>query len=83
MTLPLINHAYNVIFVATGPTKANIISKVLNAKKKQPEFPVQMVKPSNGELHWFIDRAAAERASIYTSFIGKEVPVSEEVNGLS
>jgi 6-phosphogluconolactonase len=83
MTLPLINHAHNVVFAAAGPAKSNIISKVLNSKKKQPKLPVQMVKPSNGRLLWFIDRAAAERASIYKFFIVKEVPVSEEVNGLS
>jgi 6-phosphogluconolactonase len=83
MTLPLINHACNVIFVAAGSAKINIISEVLNSKEEQPKLPVQMVKPSNGQLHWFIDRAAAERASIHPSFIVKEVPEGEEGNGLS
>ncbi|MGM0737754.1 MAG: 6-phosphogluconolactonase [Bacteroidota bacterium] len=72
MTLPVINHACNVIFVAAGPAKANIVSEVLSSKEEQPKLPVQMVKPSNGQLHWFIDRAAAERGSIHPSFIVKE-----------
>jgi 6-phosphogluconolactonase len=79
MTLPLINHACNVIFVATGPAKTNIISKVLNSKKKQPEFPVQMVNPSNGQLHWFIDRAAAERESIHHGSLNKKTVIGREV----
>jgi 6-phosphogluconolactonase len=83
MTLPVINHACNVIFVASGSAKANIISEVLNSKEEQPKLPVQMVKPSNGRLHWFIDRAAAERASIHPSLILKEVPAGSEGNGLS
>jgi 6-phosphogluconolactonase len=83
MTLPVINHACNVIFVAAGAAKANIISEVLNSKEEQPKLPVQMVKPSNGRLHWFIDRTAAERASIHPSFIVKEVPAGSEGNGLS
>ena len=83
MTLPVINHACNVIFVAAGATKVNIISEVLNSKEEQPKLPVQMVKPSNGRLHWFLDRTAAERASIHPSFIVKEVPAGSEGNGLS
>ncbi|MDT8379959.1 MAG: 6-phosphogluconolactonase [Desulfotignum sp.] len=75
MTLPVINHASNVIFVAAGSAKANIISEVLNSNEEQPKFPVQTVKPSNGQLHWFIDQAAAERAYIHPSFIIKEVPI--------
>lgn len=83
MTLPLINHACNVIFVAAGSAKANIISEVFNSKEEQPKLPVQMVKPSNGQLHWFIDRAAAEIASIHPSLILKEVPAGSEGNELS
>ena len=59
MTLPVINNARNVLFVAAGPGKADIMSKVLNAGVKQPELPAQMVKPSDGEVQWFLDRAAA------------------------
>lgn len=61
MTLPLINNARNVVFVASGTAKANIVSKVLNSEAKQPKLPAQMVNPTNGELMWFIDRAAAAK----------------------
>lgn len=62
MTLPVINNARNVVIVAAGPSKANILSKVFNPCVKQAELPVQLVNPSAGELQWFIDRAASQGA---------------------
>ena len=59
LTLPVINNARNVVFVAAGPGKADILSKVLNPRVRQPELPAQLVQPPDGELQWFIDRAAA------------------------
>ncbi len=59
MTLPLINNARQVIFVAAGAGKAKIVSKVLDNRLQRPELPARRVTPSNGELRWFIDRAAA------------------------
>ncbi len=59
MTLPVINNARHVVFVAAGSDKANILSKVLNSQVLQPELPARRVNPSNGELQWFVDRAAA------------------------
>jgi 6-phosphogluconolactonase len=59
MTLPLINNARQVAFVAAGPGKAKIVSKVLNDRRQQSDLPARRVNPSNGELQWFIDRAAA------------------------
>jgi len=59
MTLPVINNARHVVFVAAGPSKSNILSKVLNYSLEQPELPARRVNPSNGELQWFVDRAAA------------------------
>ena len=68
MTLPVINNARNVVFVAAGPSKANILSKVLNPRMNQPELPARLVNPSDGELQWFLDRAAVPE-SCYPSNI--------------
>lgn len=62
MTLPVINNARNVVIVAAGPGKADILSKVFNPGVIQPKLPAQLVNPSAGELQWFIDRAASQRA---------------------
>lgn len=63
MTLPVINNARHVIFVAAGSGKANILSKVLNGNLQQPELPARRVNPSNGQLQWFVDRTAAAECS--------------------
>jgi 6-phosphogluconolactonase len=62
MTLPLINNAPRTIFfVADGPHKADILSKVLKPKRLQQDLPARLVKPSDGELQWFLDQAAAAK----------------------
>jgi 6-phosphogluconolactonase len=72
MTLPVINHARNVIFAAAGPSKANVISILLNSRGGRPKLPAQLVNPSNGELRWFIDRAAG--AAIHPPFTVEGLP---------
>jgi 6-phosphogluconolactonase/glucosamine-6-phosphate isomerase/deaminase len=37
------------------------LSKVLKPKSRQQDLPARLVKPSDGELQWFIDRAAATK----------------------
>ncbi len=59
MTLPVINNARHVVFVAAGRGKANILSKVLYPGVGHPDLPAQLVNPSDGELQWFLDRSAA------------------------
>jgi 6-phosphogluconolactonase len=58
MTLPLINKARNVFFVATGRGKAEIVAKICNPQMGTEKLPAQLVNPTDGELHWFLDRAA-------------------------
>jgi 6-phosphogluconolactonase len=57
-TYPVLNAARNVIFMAAGKEKAEILNKVLN----QPDagFPAQKVQPTPGRLQWFVDKAAVE-----------------------
>ena len=59
MTLPVINNARRVFFVAAGGKKSKIVSKVFSPNGKEPELPAHLVAPVNGELGWFLDRAAA------------------------
>ena len=58
MTLPLINKSRNVSFVAAGPGKAAIVAQLFNPQMQKEKLPAQLVNPSDGELHWFLDRAA-------------------------
>jgi 6-phosphogluconolactonase len=59
LTLPVINNARHVVFVATGTDKAPIVSEVLGSCIHRPRLPAQLISPSNGELQWFLDQAAS------------------------
>jgi 6-phosphogluconolactonase len=58
LTLPVINNARCVTFAAAGEGKAAILAEVLGPRAKRPDLPAAMVCPRDGELLWFIDRAA-------------------------
>lgn len=57
LTYPVINNARRIFIIAAGSAKADILAYVLG-KNSDMRYPVQRVKP-RGELHWFLDRAAA------------------------
>lgn len=57
LTAPVINRAASVAFLVTGESKASVLNEVLNGPTGQ--FPAQRIQPRNGNLHWFLDEAAA------------------------
>lgn len=59
LTLPVLNNARHVAFVATGRQKAPILSKAMRRTPSVPPLPAQLVRPGCGELVWFIDSAAS------------------------
>jgi 6-phosphogluconolactonase len=62
LTLPVINHAARVVFVATGSTKQDVLKTVLD----EPEtgLPSSRVRPAwPGTLHWFVDDAASAKVT--------------------
>lgn len=61
MTAPLINKAKNIAFLTFGEGKANALKFVLEADKDIKNYPAQLINPSNGEVQWFIDEAAAAK----------------------
>lgn len=57
LTLPVLNNAKTVAFLVSGANKADIVCDVVQGPSGR--FPAQAVKPRDGELVWFVDRAAA------------------------
>lgn len=57
-TLP-VNAAANVLFLIAGADKANVLQKVLAQPPEPPLLPAQLIRPTNGQLLWMIDAAAA------------------------
>lgn len=59
--MPLIvNKASNIAFMVDGDKKAKALAKVLEGDYQPQKFPAQIIKPASGQLHWFLDKAAAK-----------------------
>jgi len=53
MTLPVINNAGNVFFVAMGAGKVPIITRIIGSDQRNEKLPAELVQPCDGELSWF------------------------------
>lgn len=65
-TPTLLNAARNVLFLATGSDKAEVLHAVLEGPYQPDEYPAQIVRPPNGEVTWMLDRAAAEKLEVHS-----------------
>jgi 6-phosphogluconolactonase len=59
-TFPVLNHAAEVLFMAAGPDKADMLHQILEGKPTPP-LPSQRVQPTDGTLLWMLDEAAAAK----------------------
>jgi len=57
-TFPVLNNAAEIMFLASGPDKADMVQHVLEGKN-DPPYPSQLVQPRDGKLLWMLDDAAA------------------------
>jgi 6-phosphogluconolactonase len=57
---PVLDHAAEVLFMASGVDKADMVRQVLEGKNTPP-LPAQRVQPSDGKLLWMLDEAAAAK----------------------
>ncbi|WPP50601.1 glucose-6-phosphate dehydrogenase [Catalinimonas niigatensis] len=57
----LINQAECIAFLAFGENKSEALHQVLEGAFNPNEYPSQLVKPDDGELHWFVDQQAAAK----------------------
>jgi 6-phosphogluconolactonase len=60
LTFPILNAAAQIIFLVSGTGKADTLHRVLEGPALPEQFPAQGVRPMNGELSWFVDKAAAQ-----------------------
>jgi 6-phosphogluconolactonase len=63
LTAPAINSARRVVFLVTGASKAERLAEVLGGARDPSRLPSQTIRPRDGELRWFVDRAAASKLS--------------------
>jgi 6-phosphogluconolactonase len=57
VTVPVLNHAREILFLIAGSGKAEILAQVFHGEKNR--FPIQLVRPVNGRRSWILDQAAA------------------------
>jgi 6-phosphogluconolactonase len=60
LTARVINHSACVMFLVAGKDKTETLKAVLEGPPLPRELPSQMIQPTEGELLWFVDRAAAQ-----------------------
>lgn len=58
LTGKVINNSGNIIFLATGKTKAPVIKKIIDPENAEEQFPASHVVPVDGKLFWYIDKEA-------------------------
>jgi 6-phosphogluconolactonase len=61
LTLPILNRSRDVFFLVSGADKAERLVEVLTGPAEPMRLPSQSIQPANGQLFWFLDRAAAAR----------------------
>lgn len=61
LTLPVINHASLVAFVATGGSKQDILAEIID-NPAHLSLPASRVQPAaSGQVYWFVDDAASAK----------------------
>lgn len=59
LTLPVLNHARHVLMIVSGEKKADVLRHIFHVQPEAVPLPVQLLKPAEGVLEWYIDRDAA------------------------
>jgi len=63
LTPVVINAAAEVVFLVSGQPKAAILQRVLEGAPRPDTLPAQAIAPSDGQLRWLVDAAAAKKLS--------------------
>jgi 6-phosphogluconolactonase len=59
---PLVfNSARRIIFLVSGEGKREVLASVLSGNLRPDFLPAQRIRPTNGELIWMVDQAAASQ----------------------
>jgi 6-phosphogluconolactonase len=61
LTYPILNRGAQVLFLATGADKADVLREVLEGPDDRQRLPSQGIRPTAGGLTWLVDQAAGAR----------------------
>ena len=74
LSLPVLNRASLVVFLVSGAGKADVLHAVLEGPNRPDALPAQAVRPSNGQVIWLVDRAAAAQLRVAGATIQSPAP---------
>jgi|SRR5579863_2851914 len=63
LTPPVFNNAARVMFIVSGEAKAQALKNIIEGPRDPDRFPAQVIAPTDGELIWLLDKAAASLLS--------------------
>ncbi|MEJ2076493.1 MAG: 6-phosphogluconolactonase [Acidobacteriota bacterium] len=72
VTLGFINRARHVFFLVAGEKKADIVRKILVEEPTVEQCPASGVRPTEGELTWWLDAASTARLPRFFRPSGRE-----------
>ncbi len=58
LTAPVVNRAAAVAFLVAGENKKRALHEVLHGDYQPDVYPAQIIKPTTGQLLWFVDETA-------------------------
>ena len=61
LSLPVLNHGDQVLFLVSGRSKAAVVREILGGGGKQKTYPAGLIRPVHGRITWLIDRDAASQ----------------------
>lgn len=61
LTGAVLNNALNICFLVTGASKAEKIAEIFGQSSSRLQYPAAHIKPTTGELHWWMDEASAAK----------------------
>jgi 6-phosphogluconolactonase len=64
LTGKVINNATDIIFLVTGDAKADKVRSIFTNDSSALNYPAHKVKPTSGNLTWYLDREAAKELTI-------------------
>lgn len=59
LTAPVLNNSERIIFLVAGEGKAQAVKNTLEGPRDSDRYPAQLIAPTNGEVIWLLDKAAA------------------------
>jgi len=58
LTAPIVNASKQIAFLISGKSKTTALNNVMHQPYNPSTYPSQIIKPTNGELHFFVDEDA-------------------------